>query len=350
VSELQLPGVSYVMPVLNEAGYVETAVRSILAQDYPGPTEIVLALGPCTDGTDRIVARLQRDDPRIRVVANPRTDIPIGLNLAIRSCRNPIIVRVDAHTQLPDGYTRRAVTTLLEQDAANVGGIMVAVGKPGFQEAVARAYNSPLGLGGGAYHLADAPAGEAESAYLGVMRADALKEVGYFNESLRRGEDWELNFRLRAAGHKVWLDPALRVRYWPRSTWRSLVRQFWATGVWRGELVRRLRRRNSPRFFAPPLLVAATGAAVVLVPSAAVAGGRLLWALAAACAAGPVSYLGVLGVVAARGEGSGADRARLCLVLATMHYTWGAGFLVGLMRGAKDAVDTSRATAPAPSH
>ena len=343
MTDTHLPGVSYVMPVLNEAGYVETAVRSILAQDYPGETEIVLALGPSSDDTDTVVARLQAREPRIRTVANPRTDIPIGLNLAIRSCRNPVIVRVDAHTRLPDGYTRRAVATLLEQDAANVGGIMVAVGRPGFQAAVARAYNSPLGLGGGAYHSLDAAAGEAESAYLGVMRADALADVGGFNESLRRGEDWELNYRLRSAGHRVWLDPALKVQYWPRSTWPALVRQFWATGVWRGELVRRLHRRNSPRFFAPPALVGATGAAIMLVPLAAGAGGGVLTALAAVSAAGPVAYLGVLGVVAGRSEGTLADRARLCLVLATMHYAWGAGFLLGLARGAKDAVDTSRA-------
>jgi len=339
----RLPGVSYVMPVLNEAGYVEPAVRSILAQQYPGPTEIVLALGPSTDKTDEIVARLQREDPRIRTVANPGTDIPIGLNLAIRAGRHPVVVRVDAHTELPAGYTRQAVTTLLEQDAANVGGIMVAVGAPGFQSAVARAYNSPLGLGGGAYHSSDARAGEAESAYLGVMRADALADVGYFNESLRRGEDWELNFRLRAAGHKVWLDPSLRVNYWPRSTWTALVRQFWATGVWRGELVRRLHRRNSARFFAPPALVVATGAAVVLVPVAVGIGGGAVTAAAVVSTAGPVAYLALLAAVAARGEGSAADRARLCGVLSTMHYAWGAGFLLGIARGAKDSVDTSRA-------
>ncbi len=341
-TDSDLPGVSYVMPVLNEVGYVETAVRSILEQAYPGETEIVLALGPSVDDTDAIVERLTELDPRIRTVANPRIDIPIGLNLAIKACRNPIIVRVDAHAVLPPGYTHSAVTALLDHDAANVGGIMVAVGEPGFQAAVAKAYNSPLGLGGGAYHRAGAEAGEAESAYLGVMRADALAEVGYFNESVRRGEDWELNFRLRSAGHTVWLDPTLRVNYWPRSTWSALVRQFWATGVWRGELVRRLRGHNSLRFFAPPALVLATGAAIVLVPVAVAGCGAVLTTAVAVSAAGPGAYLALLGVVALREDDAVADRARYALVLASMHYAWGAGFLLGVTRGAKDAVDTSR--------
>lgn len=333
------PGVSYVVPILNEAEYVEGAVASILGQDYPGPTEVVLALGPSTDGTNEIVERMQRDDPRIQGVDNPLADVPHGLNLAIKQSQYPIIVRVDAHTELPDGYTRRAVRTLHDTGAANVGGVMVARGKPGLQAAVARAYNSRWGLGGGAYHSEDEPPGPAESAFLGVMRADALKQVGYFDPTLRRGQDWELNHRLRQAGHLVWLDPSLRVQYWPRSTLGALWRQMYATGIWRGEIVRRLHVHNSPRYFAPPALVVATAAAVLLLPFSRV---RAIRWLARLAGVGPATYLAVLGGLGARSEGSVLDRLRFTAVLATMHYGWGAGFLKGVLRGAGDTVDTSR--------
>ncbi|MFN2563142.1 MAG: glycosyltransferase family 2 protein [Jatrophihabitans sp.] len=344
------PGVSYVIPVLNEAEYVEAAVSSVLAQDYPGPAEVVLALGPSTDGTNEIVAAMQADDTRIHTVENPGTDIPIGLNRAIRASQYPVIVRVDAHTQLPPGYTERAVATLQREHAANVGGIMMAVGRPGLQAAIARAYNSRLGLGGAAYHRSDEPAGEAESAYLGVMRADALADVGYFDESVRRGEDWELNYRLRAAGHRVWLDPELKVTYWPRADWPALVRQFWATGIWRGELVRRLHRRNSLRFFAPPALVAGTAVAVLTGPAALTGvGGPGLAIVAGLSAAAPAAYVALLAAVAVGDKGSIADRARYCWVLATMHYVWGAGFLVGAVRGGRHTVDASRIAPVQPS-
>jgi glycosyltransferase involved in cell wall biosynthesis len=337
-----LPGVSYVMPVLNEAQYIEAAVGSILEQSYPGPTEIVLALGPSTDGTDEIVARLHERDPRIRAVPNPEAHIPHGLNLAIRDSRHPVIVRVDAHTELPADYTLRAVRTMLRTGAANVGGIMAAVGRPGVQAAAARAYNSRLGLGGGAYHSADVQAGPAESAYLGVMRAQALAEIGGYDESVRRGEDWELNHRMRAAGHLVWLDPDLKVNYWPRRTLAALARQFYSTGVWRGELVRRLRRDNPVRFFAPPTLVLATALSLVLPP---LWGAGLLpgwWGLFALVAVAPIAYLILLAVIALTGGGSLGDRVRYAAVLATMHFAWGTGFVRGAAHGARDAVDTSR--------
>jgi hypothetical protein len=218
---------------------------------------------------------------------------------------------------------------------------MVADGKPGLQAAVAWAYNSPLGLGGGAYHHEDEPAGESESAYLGVMQADALRAIGGFDETLRRGEDWELNYRFRAAGFRVWRDPSLKVTYWPRSTWRELGRQFYATGVWRGELVRRLHRRNPLRFFAPPALVLVTAAAL-----AGLLGGRGRGRLLGAA---PAPYVALLAGVAARTSGGPVERLRRCGVLAVMHYAWGWGLIVGFARGGQHSVDRSRVAAVQPS-
>jgi len=336
-------GVSYVMPVLNEAGYVESAIRSVLEQDYSGPVEVVLALGPSHDGTRAIVERMAAADARIRLIENPGMDIPIGLNLAIKAAKYPDIIRVDAHTELAPGYTTRGVDDLERTGAASVGGIMVATGEPGFQAAVARAYNSRFGLGGGAYHGSAAVAGPAESAYLGVMRADALAEVGYFDETLRRGEDWELNYRFRQAGKIVWLDPELRVKYWPRSTAAKLARQFFATGVWRAELVRRLGSRNPLRFFAPPVLVIATVLSIVAIPLhvTGVLHGVLGW-IVALVYLGPLLYVALLIVAAVTGAGSFADRLRFMAVIAIMHFSWGTGFLRGFIGGAGNAVDTSR--------
>ena len=336
-------GVSYVMPIYNEVHYVEAAVMSILAQHYDGPTEVVLALAPSTDGTDELVHRLAAEDERIRVVDNPGMDIPIGLNRAIAVARYPVVIRVDAHTQLEPGYTERGVAELDRMGAANLGGIMVATGRPGFQAAVARAYNSRLGLGGASYHAGHAEPGPAESAYLGIMRASAVREIGGFDESLRRGEDWEMNFRLRQAGHLVWLDPGLRVTYWPRDTWGKLARQFLATGIWRGELTRRLGGHNPLRFFAPPVLVVNLVVALVVavLHLSGVLSGILGWVVALVYL-GPLAYAGVLVGAAVVASGSLLDRLRYVVVLATMHVCWGGGFIVGMLRGGGDSVDTSR--------
>ncbi|MFT4214881.1 MAG: glycosyltransferase family 2 protein [Microbacterium sp.] len=332
------------MPVLGEQDYLQHAVRSVLAQQVDGPIEVILALGPSTDRTDEIAAELSAADPRIRLIENPAADIPIGLNLAIKAAVYPTIVRVDAHSALEPDYTVHALATLERTGAANVGGVMSADGHTPFQRAVARAYNSPIGLGGGAYHSGSAE-GPAESAYLGVMRRAVLEEIGGFDETIRRGEDWELNLRIRRAGYLVWFDPKLTVTYWPRERWLHLLRQFHSTGTWRGELVRRYGRRNSVRFFAPPALVVVTALALVVGVLQCI--GVLTGAAAAVASVVHLPVLAYLLLVLCHAFSPGAgpgvrERLWTIVVVPTMHLAWGAGFLLGASRGARENVDTSR--------
>ncbi|WP_054686896.1 glycosyltransferase [Microbacterium sp. No. 7] len=336
-------GVTFVMPVLNEERYLRRAVESVLAQEIDGPMELVIALGPSTDRTADVARALAEADARIVLVDNPAAHIPIGLNRAIRAGTLPTIVRVDAHSELEPGYVRRALATLERVRAANVGGVMRAEGRTPFQRAVARGYNARIGLGGGAYH-GGAPEGPAESAYLGVMRRAVLDEVGLFDESIRRGEDWELNLRIRSAGYRVWFDPGLGVTYWPRESWSRLARQFHSTGAWRAELVRRYGRRNSLRFFAPPALVVLLAVAVltgILQLTSVLTG---VWSAAASLVYVPLAAYAVLVIANALAPGGGGLRERLwsLAVIPTMHIAWGIGFLSGMTRGAHDTVDTSR--------
>lgn len=332
-------GVSYVMPVLNEAGHLANAVAAVLAQDYDAETELILALGASTDDTDAIAAGLAASDPRVQLVPNPASDVSSGLNVAIRASRFPIVIRVDAHSDLSPGYTRAAVAALRRSGAANLGGVMVAQGSGRVQTAIARAYNSPFGLGGGVYHHGEEEA-PADSAYLGVFRREVLFEVGLFDESQRRGQDWELNSRIRAAGYLVLFVPQLKITYWPRASLDGLRRQMYATGVWRGHLAR--RQRTSPLRYLPPPLVAVImlASALCLVLRAVGVGGRA----AGVVHTGAVGYLAGVTVVGMTRLGGDdlVDRLLNAAVLAIMHLSWGFGFLRGVIFGAERTVDRSR--------
>jgi succinoglycan biosynthesis protein ExoA len=315
------------MPVLNEERHLEAAICRVLDQEYPGELEVIIAVGPSSDRTHEIADALAATDPRIRVVENPAARTPTALNLGIAASRHKIIVRVDGHGELTDGYIRRAVELLAETGAANVGGVMDAQGTTPFEEAVATAYTTRLGLGGSAFHLTESPAAEAETVFLGVYRKDALITVGGFDETMHRAQDWELNYRLRASGHKIWFSPELRVTYRPRSTLRALMKQMYETGRWRRELMRRHPETATPRYLAPP--VALLG----------VLGGSVLGLLGVACNSrllragflAPVGYFTLImaGSLTTRRSMSAAARARLPLVLAATHFSWGVGFLIG---------------------
>jgi hypothetical protein len=235
-----------------------------------------------------------------------------SLNLAIAKAKYEVVLRVDAHSELSEGYADLAVKLLNQTKAANVGGMMVAKGKNDFQSAVAYGYNNRVGLGGGSFHVGGA-AGPADTVYLGVFRKSAIEQVGGFSEAWVRGQDWELNQRLRQAGLVVYFDPRLQVGYYPRSDWESLAKQFFKTGVWRGALTRENPAGSSVRYWIPPLLVL----------------GTVFWF--------PI-WIYLIGIAILSGTAKGiTDKQRLWLmvVLPTMHYAWGTGFWWGLFRGNK---------------
>lgn len=332
-AELSPPiGVSYVMPVLNDASHVRAAVESILAQAYDGPVEILIALGPSIDGTGELVADLAARDARVRVLENAVGSTPAGLNIGIRAAVHPVVVRVDSHSMLPPDYTRIAVETLVRTGADNVGGIMDARGETPFERAVAVAYTTPVGLGGSAFHVGG-DEGPAQTVYLGVFRRSALERVGLFDETIKRGQDWELNRRLRDTGGTVWFTPELGVTYRPRSTVERLARQMFSTGLWRGELARRFPADNGIRYFVPPLMVVGVALGILLGIGGLVqlAVGAAPWLLVG-LAAPAVYLLFVLlaALVYARGHGA-AVLGWFLVVLPTIHVAWGLGFVLGYL-------------------
>lgn len=305
------------MPVRDEERYLADAVRSVLGQDYPGELEVVLAVAPSTDRTEQVAAALAAADPRVQVVPNPAGHTPAGLNAAIEASRHEVVVRMDGHGAMSPGYLSRAVAVLEETGAANVGGVMLAEGQTPFEQAVAAALRSPLGIGGARFHVGGRP-GPAKSVYLGVFRRDWLRRVGGYDPAYRRAQDWEMNYRIRQQGGTVWFDPGLSVSYRPRPSLRELARQQFRTGQWRRRLVRQYPASVNYRYLAPPLLVVGLAGSLV--------GGlrwRPLWLLPAAYAA-TVTVGG-----AATGARHGPQVAACTpLVMATMHLAWGTGFLL----------------------
>lgn len=325
------PKVSVMMPVLNEGKHLRAAVESVLAQKYDGDIELILALGPSRDGTNELAADLARADERIRLIENPRGLTTVGLNLAIAASDAEVIARIDAHSEPSENYLATAVEVLHAKQAALVGGVMAAKGRSIIQRAVAWAYTSRFGIGGAAYHVGG-QAGVAESAYLGVFAAQTLKNVGGYNESIIRGEDWELAQRIKKAGGLVWFDPRLQVTYWPRGRVNLLAKQFYSTGVWRGDLTRRDFAGASKRYFLPPALVGVIFAGLVQLSL-----DNYLGILPIA------GYLLAIAALASTAVGLGLkERVALLFVLPTMHISWGLGFWIGFIFGARGTLDRSR--------
>ncbi len=319
------PFVSVIMPVRNEEAFIARSLGAVLSQDYPADRiEAVVADGESDDRTRDIIASLPGAE-RVRVIDNPQRRQAFGLNAAIRQARGEIIVRVDGHTIIAPDYVRQCVRALAESGAVNVGGRMEPVGETPIGRAIAAAGASRFGVPT-AFHVSERLQ-YTDTVYLGAWPREALTAAGGFDERMRVNEDYELNHRLRQAGGRIYLSPAIRSTYYGRQSLSALARQYFTYGWDRTNTLKLHPDSLKPRQLVAPAFVAALllgGALALLNPWARAAWIALLIAYALANV--------VASALAARR--SGWDLLpRLPLVFATMHVAWGLGFWKGALFG-----------------
>jgi glycosyltransferase involved in cell wall biosynthesis len=305
--------VSVILPVLNEADYLQDALAPILGQEFNGELEVILAIGPSKDRTMEIAKKISERDPRVIIIENPSGRTAAGLNLALAKSRFPIIVRVDGHSEIPKNYVSTAVEVLKKTGAVNVGGMMAAQGRGLFERAVAAAMRSSLGVGPAKFHTGG-NAGEVDTVYLGSFKREALLAIGGFNEKFTRAQDWELNYRLRANGGKIYFDPRMAVTYRPRRSLTALAKQYFEYGRWRRAVSRTHVDTLNLRYLTPPFtlivsLISIVGSifnSILIIPF--------------------FIYLGFI-FIASMLLGRGLEKLILPSVLLTMQMSWAFGFL-----------------------
>jgi len=305
------PRVSVIVPARNEEETIEACVRSILEQQVDGGVELLVADGSSTDRT----AALARA-AGATVVPNPRGITPAGLNAALKRARGDVVVRFDAHAEMPPGYVQACVDALArERGPVCVGGWRRVEARGPWGRAVAAALASRFGVGNPRLWRPPRPGEtptEVETVALGSWPTEELRAVGGWNDDFVRNQDFELNHRLRRTGGRVVFEPRIWSLYRPRESFAAIVRQYWDYGRFKALMLARDPSSLQARQLAPLGLL--TTLAATAAPKA-----RPLAAPAVA------SYAAMLTVVAARSR----EGWRTAATLAAMHLTWGAGLVAG---------------------
>jgi succinoglycan biosynthesis protein ExoA len=235
-----------VVPTLNERRNLPHLLDVLLIEAAELDASVVVADGGSTDGTIAIARDYAARFPRVSLVENPRRIQSAAMNLAVArfgdGCR--YVIRIDAHGYYPADYCRQLVA---EAERTGAGGIvvpMLTVGRGVFQRAVANAQNSLVGTGGSA-HRTGKTAGWVEHGHHALMRVDAYRAVGGYDEAFRYNEDAELDHRLGVAGWRIWLTDATLMVYFPRATPAALFRQYYGYGGGRARNI--LKHHTVPR-------------------------------------------------------------------------------------------------------
>ena len=315
MNHLTSPSVTVILPILNEEADLQNCISAILKQDYAGEIEIILALGPSKDNTNQIARNLAAADKRIKLVNNPTGQTAKGLNLAIAESSFEIICRIDGHSEISNSYLKTAVSIMQEKGSVNVGGLMHADGQSGLQRTIAQAMRSKLGVGASKFHTGG-KAGPSDTVYLGTFKKSAILAAGGFDERYIRAQDWELNHRMRAQGGLIWFDPRLVVTYRPRKSLSKLAKQYFQYGRWRRVISRQHPKTTNFRYLAPPVALVINLLSVVF--------GVLVAKIFFLPVLIYMTILIIGGLFIGRNI---ADKLLMPIVFATMHLSWGAGFI-----------------------
>jgi glycosyltransferase involved in cell wall biosynthesis len=321
------PFVSVIMPVRNEAGFIERSLGAVLAQDYPpGSLEVVIADGISTDETVSIIEKLAAASKiPVYVVKNRERIAPTGLNRAIEKARGEIIVRVDGHCEIAPDYVKNCVRHLQENKAEGVGGPIETIGENLRARAIAIAMSSKFGVGGSTFRTVKDREVLVDTVAFPGYRRDVLINAGVFNEELVRNQDDEFNYRVRKFGGRILLAPDVRSRYYSRSGFRALWRQYFQYGYWKIRVLQLHPKQMSARQFAPFAFVSALIFMVVLSFFSSFVFWALLFTLGAYISANLLAALQTAGKIQIVGL------PYVSLAFAILHFSYGIGFLCGLL-------------------
>lgn len=317
-----LPSNLIVIPCLNEAAHIGALLGQLRPAAERLGARIVVADGGSTDGTLAIVEAVAAKDPHVILLHNPKRIQSAAINLAVATFGDgaDYLIRIDAHGGYPEDFCDRLVEEALATGADSVVVSMRTSGSGAVQKAVAAAQNSKLGTGGSKHrHLS---AGEwVDHGHHALIRISAFTAVGGYDETFSHNEDAELDYRLRQAGHRIWMSGKTQMIYYPRASLKGLYFQYLGYGRGRAKNVLKHRmvpkvRQMIPLLVFPVVLLAALSFIhwLAAVPF-------LLWA--AVC-------LGYGAVTAIRQRNPGF--ALVGVSAMVMHFGWSVGFWLQLLR------------------
>lgn len=322
ISGADRPYVSVLVPMLNERGYIEGCLASLLAQDYPPERyEILVVDGLSTDGSRDVVAARCGGLPAVRLLDNPRRIPASALNVGVGAALGEVVMRLDAHSYAAEDFITSNVQALRRSGAAGVGGPIQSIARGYIGHGISVAMSSPFGVGGARFRYAKTEQW-VDTVAFGAYPRHIMATAGPFDEDLMYCEDNEFNDRIRRQGGRILLTPSVRSWYYTRESLRGLWTQYYRYGRGRARLLLRFPDTLRWRHLAPLALVAGLLAGCALlpldplllaVPASAYAAAVLLASLVTAWRRG-WKYLSILPVA-----------------YACMHFSYGVGTLWGFI-------------------
>jgi len=260
------PLVSIIVPCRNEERFVDRCLDSIIAQDYPkDKLEVLVVDGMSEDGTREIVEEYAKRHPFIRLLDNPEKITPCAFNLGIKRAKGSFIAIVGAHNYISNNYLSTAVDYLQSNEVDGVGsfGVCIPIDNKFISKPISIVMQSKFGVGSSFRTNCPKEVVSADTVASPVYKREVFKKIGLFDEDLVRGQDAEINARLRKNGGIIILVPEVVSYYYARDSLGKLWKQHFQYGYFKPLLVKKVGKIFTLRQLIPPLFVGSLIASLV---------------------------------------------------------------------------------------
>jgi GT2 family glycosyltransferase len=323
---VDIPFVTVIIPMYNERAYVGECLDSLIKSDYPaGYFEVLVLDGRSDDGSQNIVLKLARKYDFVRPLDNPRRITAAAMNVGIQNARGDVIIVLSAHSFVASDFISQNVACLSKTGADCVGGPIHSTFESFLGKTISLAMSSPFGVGNALFRYSQKEQ-YVDTVAFGAYRRQVFDEIGLFDETLVYNEDDEFNYRLRKHGGKIFLTPAIKSFYHCRTSLGQLWKQYFRYGFGKVRVIQRHPEATMIRHFVPFTFVSTllvSGLLGTLNPI-------FLWLFLSVLASYLiVSFLFSLRISARNGW---KHLPVLPVAFACLHFSYGLGFLVGLLR------------------
>jgi len=325
----QINKISIIIPCRNEEKYIEDCLESILNNDYPKDSlEVFVIDGESTDSTIERVGKYITEFNFIKLLKNKKHTVPFALNIGIKEAAGDFIIRLDAHSKIPNNYFSTLIKWSKARNADNIGAVCITdvKNKNPKTNSIIKVLSNRFGVGNSYFRIGTDRIKEVDHVPFGCFKKEIFDKVGLFDERLVRNQDIEFSKRILKMGGRIFLLPDLFCTYFARETFGGIAKNNFGNGFWNILTVYITRNIGSLslRHFIPFLFVLSLLVPCIFVIWEPIVGLITVGSL--------FSYLVLVVVISYRINDSTTSFWSIFCAFITLHLSYGFGSLIGFLR------------------
>ena len=315
---------SLVIPCRNEEQYIGKCLQSVVDADYDkAMLEVFVCDGLSTDNSKVVIQGFTAKYNWIHFEENSHQTTPYALNLGIRKSNGDAVIILGAHAEvLPDFFTKNAFYLNKFSECGWVVGYIENIYESETAEIIGAAMSSVFGVGNANFRIPD-KSGFVDTVAFGAYRRDVFEKIGLFDEVLNSNQDDDFNFRVTKAGYKIYLTPEIKTKYYVRSSFQKLYKQYQQYGYWKVYLNKKHKAFLSIRQLIPFLFVSfiTLGLGLSFISPC----------LASLYILGLLAYFGLAILFAFQKSAHLNKTIKIAATFFILHWAYGLGYAKGLL-------------------